>query len=557
MGVQFFKQNMKRFIEEHSDKHFDVIIIGGGISGASVAYEAASRGLSVALVEKSDFASETSSATSKMIHGGIRYLSTYEFGLVRESLRERRILTNIAPNFIHPTPFIYSLYDNDKTPKFLTKVGMLLYELFSFDKGRLRDKSKKMPLHKTLSTKKVKELIPRANTEGLNGAHLYYDCSSHSPERFTLAFIKSAVKYGACVSNYTQMTGFISEKGKKDKIKIKGIKVKDLINDKELEIKGNLVINCAGPWADIVLGKTKSDNGNKHLRRSEGIHIVTKKLVEDYIFAGSTPQDKHFFVVPYRNHALIGTTDKEYIGDPDDYKVTKESIEELLAEVNSSFGNGQQIKYEDILYTYGGLRPLVEDQTEDVYNSSRKYEITDEKKNGINGLLTVEGGKFTTSRMLAEHVIDKAFKKLKIDPAKSFSEDTYLVGSEIDNFKDFICSKKEQYNEYRIEQIDYLVKSYGTEIDDVMKLSYEDPELYIPLNQDGENLGQVLYAIRNEMALTLSDIILRRTGIGLLGHPGDDIIQKIADLAAKELNWDDNRKRKEIETINELLSIPS
>lgn len=547
---------MNRFIENHTGKRFDIIVIGGGITGASVAYEAASRGLSVALVEKSDFGSATSSATSKMIHGGLRYLATFEFGLVRESLKERRVLMNIAPNFVHPAPFLFSSYEKDKSSKFLTKIGMLLYELFSYDKSCLKDKSKKMPLHRTLSAKKVKAMFPDANDEGLKGGHLYYDGSSHFPERFTLAFIKSAVKNGACVSNYTEMINFIKE-DKEGKTDIKGIKVKDVLHKKEYDLFGELIINCAGPWADIVQSKFDVSGGSKELRRSEGIHFITHQFSENCIFASTTPDHKHFFIVPYRNHSLVGTTDKEYIGDPDDYKVTKQSVEELLEGVNASFGNGTTIDYKDIKYVYGGLRPLVEDQTEDVYNSSRKYEITDEEQNGISGMITVEGGKYTTSRKLAEAVINKAFQKLNRKKIKSNTRRTYLMHSDIPNFRDFVCIKTQEYNELSFDQVEYLCKSYGREIDELMALSYTDPEFFIPLNDDGETLGQVLYAVRHEMALCLSDILFRRTGIGLLGDPGDEIINKTADLAARELDWDEQRKSHEIKKVKQLFMIPS
>ncbi len=544
---------MERFIENYKRHEFDLIVIGGGITGATVAYEAATRGLSVALLEKSDFSSATSAATSKMIHGGLRYLSTFEFGLVRESLKERRVLMNIAPNFVHPAPFIFSVYKKDKVPNYKMKIGMLLYELFSFDKNRLWDKSRKMPNHKSISPDEVLKLVPGALKNGLVGGHLYYDCSSHSPERLTLAFIKSAVKYGASVANYTEVNDFIIEKGEKWKT-IKGLKVTDKLNNKQLEVKGKMVINCAGPWADILLGKAREKHEDEVLRRSEGIHFITKKLVEKYTFSGSTPNGKHFFLVPYRKHTLIGTTDKEYIGKPDDYKVTKQAVNELLKEVNQSFG--EQIKYEEILHTYGGLRPLVEDQTEDVYHSSRKYEITGEKKNGIAGLITVEGGKYTTSRMLAEKSVNKAIRILKMPKKKSISAKQYIYGSEIKNFKKFLKSKQEQYTDFTPEQIEYLAKSYGTEIDKLFSLMNENPDLKLVLNNDGENLAQVVYAIRYEMAKTLPDILMRRTGLGQLGHPGKDILEKIAQIAAKELNWDTKHMNEEIAKTEKILKIP-
>ena len=546
---------MKRFIENYNGGEFDLIVIGGGITGATVAYEAASRGLSVALVEKSDFGSATSAATSKLIHGGLRYLSTNEFGLVRESLKERRVLTNIAPNFIHPASFLFAVYKKDKVPNYLMKIAMLLYEVFSFDKSRLWDKSKKMPHYKSVSAEQIVELFPNALRDGLVGGQMYYDCSSHSPERFTLAFIKSAIKYGASVSNYTKVEDFITVE--RDKMKtVKGVKVIDETSGEKHNIKGKIVINCAGPWADILLDKVKKNTGNKELRRSEGIHLITKKLVDKHIFSGSTVLGKHFFLLPYRNHTIIGTTDKEFLGNPDDYKITKKAIVELLDDVNNSFGISKKIKYEDIVFAYGGLRPLVEDQTEDVYHSSRKYEITGEKKNGIEGLITVEGGKFTTSRMLAEKAIDKTIRILKLPKKKSISESNYLYACNINNFGEFVAKKQKQYAEFLPEQIEYLAKSYGTDIDEIFSIIGENESYKDKLNQDGENLALVQFAIRNEMAVNLSDIMLRRTGMALLGHPGKETMERVAKLAAKELNWDDERLANEIDKMEKIVQIP-
>ena len=547
---------MNRFIENYDGKKFDLIVIGGGITGSSVAYEAASRGLDVALLEKTDFGAETSAATSKMIHGGLRYLSTYEFALVRESLKERRVLMNIAPNFIHPAPFLFSTYKKDKVSFNQMRLGMILYEALSFDKNWLWDKSKSMPSYTSLNAEQTSNLFPNALSEGLIGGQLYYDCSSHSPERFTLSFIKSAIKHGASVANYTEVEDFIVEpKGKRKKI-VKGVKVIDKITGISKEIKGKLVINCAGPWADIVLDKVKKQHSNQELRRSEGIHFIINKVVTDTAFSGYSKSGRHFFLFPYRNHTLVGTTDKEFIGKPEDYKVTKSAIDELITEVNSAFGNKTKIKYGDILHAYGGLRPLVEDQTEESYKSSRKYEITGEKKNGISGLITVEGGKFTTSRMLAEKAINKAIRILRYPKSKSISESTPLYGCEIKNYKEYIASKQSQYSSYDPEHIEYLIKSYGTEIDTIISLAKSNKELNENINADGELYAQVIFAIKEEMSITLSDIIFRRTGTGLLGKPDDNVINKIANLAAKELNWSNEKKSLEIETVINRFKIP-
>ncbi|MEA2041681.1 MAG: glycerol-3-phosphate dehydrogenase/oxidase [Bacteroidota bacterium] len=546
---------MKRFIENHNSKEYDLIIAGGGITGASVVYEAASRGLSVALLEKSDFASQTSGATSKMIHGGLRYLSTYEFGLVRESLRERRILSNIAPNLIHPASFLFAGYKEDKIGQNMMKLGMYLYELFAFDKNRSWDKSKHLPFFKSLKPKGIKELFPDAKSEGLTGGQMYYDCASHSPERLTLAFLKSAAQYGADISNYAEVTGFISEQKKKYK-KITGVEVTDKLNNKRHSIKGKLVINCSGPWADILLDKINNTDKNHSLRRSEGIHFLIKKKISKHVFSRATPEGKHFFLVPYRNHTLVGTTDKEYIGKPEDYKVTKKAILELLEDVNSSYGETEKIKYEDIIHAYGGLRPLVEDQTEESYKSSRKYEITGEKKNGIIGLITVEGGKFTTSRMLAEKAVNKVFRILNLKKKQSISCKQYLHHCDIKNYNNYVKNKQDELPNFTPKQTEYMIKSYGNEIDDIVALTKEDEKLETRLNKDGEILAQVTFAVREEMAVKLSDIVMRRTTVGQLGNPGQKTLKLMADIAAKELNWSKERTKKELEDINRILEIP-
>ncbi len=548
---------MNRFTETYSDELFDVVVIGGGITGATVAYEAASRGLTVALIEKNDFASATSSATSKMIHGGLRYLAHAEFKLVRESLRERRILMNIAPNFVHPTPFLFAMYKHDKTPKFVYKIGMLMYDVLSLDKNLVWDKSKKMPNHRFLKKSEVLKMVPNAKSEGLIGGNLYYDGWNHSPERLTLAFLKSAVHFGAKVANYTEMQNFIFDANEDNTRRVKGIQVYDKLSQKTIDIHCKSVVNCAGPWADLILKKAEEKKEKAlHLRRSEGIHFVTKKLNDKVIFAGIDNKNRHYFIIPYRNHALIGTTDKEYKGNPDQYSVTKESVQELLDTVNSSFSDKIKLKFEDIKFTYGGLRPLVEEDTKDVYNSSRKYEITDEKKNGIQGLLTVEGGKFTTSRSLAEHVVDKLSRKLKIKIKPSISPKKHLVVSEIDNIEKFIEEKQKIYDTFNKNQVRFLSYSFGTEIDEVMKLFYANKYLQFIVNKDGENLAQVFYAIRYEMAKTLTDILLRRTGIGQLGNPGLEVINKIADIAAEELNWDKNERQSQINVAIKQLTVP-
>ncbi|HOO44738.1 MAG TPA: glycerol-3-phosphate dehydrogenase/oxidase, partial [Deltaproteobacteria bacterium] len=516
-------------------------------------YEAASRGLKTALVEKNDFSAATSSATSKLIHGGLRYLANMEFSLVRESLKERKVLEDIAPNFVYPFPMLMTHYKSSlKNSKWVVKAGLTLYDILSYDRGSTWDKSKKIPLHRTISTDEALSMQPSLAKEDLTGASVFYDCMSIFPERLTLAFIKSAVAFGAHVANYTRVDGFLFDGDGR----VAGVSVTDLLHSTEHEVRGDITINCGGPWADIILGLAKAAERTDTLRRSEGSHIITKKKIDDTCIVGAmSKKGRHFFLIPWRSHTLIGTTDKEYVGSPDDYRVRRQSIDELIEEVNSTLGEGF-VTFEDVLYTYGGLRPLVEEQTEGTYESSRKYEIYDNASDGLSGLITVEGGKYTTSRNLAEKVMELVWKKTSKPVGKTISDRRYLKGCEIRDMHAFMDSLHEEYPTLAKNTLDYLGRNYGAECAAVIRLAEKDRSLAEPVNSDGEILAEVVYAVREEMARHLSDIVLRRTGIATLGNPGADILKQVAAVAAKELGWDKNTLKREIAHTEGLLKIP-
>ncbi|MFO7842192.1 MAG: glycerol-3-phosphate dehydrogenase/oxidase [Bacteroidales bacterium] len=542
---------MKRIFNQSNETHYDIIIIGGGITGASVAYEAASRGLKTALFEKGDFGEATSAATSKLIHGGLRYLKNMEFGLVRESLTERRILENIAPNLVYPLPFMIPTYSNLKNNKQILFIGMLLYDILSFDKAFTWDKSKKLPFHRTIGAKKTRNLEPCIKDDKLTGSSIYYDCQNINPERLTLEILKSAMHYGAQAANYAKVESLIKEGDT-----IKGVKVKDLITHSEHEYTADLTINCTGPWTDIVLNATdEKQASNHHIRRSEGIHIITKKLCNKHAVTMMTKSGRHIMLMPWRNHSLIGTTDKEYKGNPDDYKITKESIRELIDEMNENYGI-KKLNYEDVLFAYGGLRPLVDNQTEASYESSRKYEITDHKKEGLDGLITVEGGKYTTSRNLAVHLVNKITKKLHKKVAKSISKKNYLVNSDIKNMESFIKQLALRYPSFSEATINYVGRNYGLQCHTIFRLALHDKSLARVLTQDGEILAEVVYVIKKELAFSLADIFFRRTGIGTLGYPGDETFTKVVETAKDYLNWDDNKTKEEVDNVMNIFRLP-
>jgi len=544
---------MKRFLEEPRDgEPFDVVVVGGGITGAAVAYDAASRGLRVALLEKKDFGWATSAATSKLIHGGLRYLQNMEFGLVRESLRERRILLNIAPNLLHPIPFLVPGYRDRKRNKWLLRAGLTLYDVLAFDKGWTWDACKKIRNHSWVSREQILAMEPEVREARMHGGSIYYDCQSIHPERLTLAFVKSAVKYGARTANYAEVQGFLVGGGRR----VEGVKVLDLLGGAVTEVRGRLVINCGGPWADILLQMADRGNGKHQIKRSEGIHLLTRKLKSRQAVVLWTPAGRHFFTIPWRGLQLIGTTDKAYEGDPDRYRVTRASIEELIRDTNESIGDGR-LGYEDVVFAYGGLRPLVDEQTEGTYESSRKYEIYDNADNGLEGLVTVEGGKYTTSRHLAENVVRLVERKLNRPRQKCFTHREFLAGCEIPDLQEFQRRLDGEYQDFGRETREHVGRNYGTESRDVFAIAREEPALAGVLDGEGQLLASVAHAIRHEMARTLNDILFRRTGLGNTGHPGREVLDRVAEMAARELGWDNARQDAERAAAEEALRLPA
>jgi len=531
---------LKRYIEEHAGNEFDLIIIGGGITGAAVAYIAAARGLSVALFEKEDYGGATSAATSKLIHGGLRYLANMEIRLVRESLRERRILGNIAPNFVYPLPFVFPNYKKWKGNIWKMLVGMYLYDFLSYDKRDTWDKSKRLANHRLISHTKTIRLEPNLKRENLRNSFYFFDYQSIFPERLTLAFIKSAAEYGAKVSNYSPVEAFKYDAENR----ITGVEVRNLFSGETKNVYADLIINCGGTWADKILNMaTKKDFQAHKIKRSEGIHIITNKIAGNHVVSLQREDGGHMMIMPWRDHSLIGTTDKEYNGDPDEYCVSKESINDVIKAVNDNFG--KKISYADIRHAYGGLRPLVDDQAKGSYETSRKYEVYDDAADGIEGMITVEGGKFTTSRSLASEVLKMVSRKLNKTLSDPVSDNLYLSGSEIRDMKQFMIRQHLNYTDFKKQTVEYVSRNYGTDSKVIFQIARDNPRYAEVVSHDGEILAEIVYAIKYESAKTLKDMMLRRTGTGTLGNPGKDIMDKITAVAAEMLNWDSKRIEEE------------
>ena len=293
------------------------------------------------------------------------------------------------------------------------------------------------------------------------------------------------------------------------------------------------------------------------MRRSEGIHIVTRALIPPGIAVSAmVPGGGHCFLIPWRGHTLIGTTDKPYHGHPDDYRVTRASIRELIAAVNSAF-SGLGLAFSDVRYCYGGLRPLVESADEATYDASRKYEIRDHGETGLNGLITVEGGKWTTSRHLAESVVDRLAATTRLPIGRSISSRQHLHGCVIRDLQGHLDGLRERHPDFDGDTTDTVGRLYGNAADAVLDLARQTPAGSVRLDADGEILAQAVYAARHEMARTLADIVLRRTGIATLGNPGEAVLRQVAAAAAPVLNWDEARITEEVRAAMAALAVPA
>ncbi|MES0489685.1 MAG: glycerol-3-phosphate dehydrogenase/oxidase [Leptospirales bacterium] len=542
---------MVRDLDALKDKKFDILVIGGGISGACLAWDASLRGLKVALIEKEDFGHGTSAATSKMLHGGLRYLANYEFKVVRESLRERRHLAKIMPHLAFPLPFLLPVYKNSGTPKWMLRIGLFLYDLLSFDKNFINDPDKYLSNHKWYNKEEALSLEPNLEPKGLKGAFHYYDAQNRYPERANLEFVLSAADQGATVANYLEVTDF-TLKDEFGKQRIEGVTVQDnLKREKPFKIRANVVINATGPWADNLI-QSFSEKKKSKVVRSKGIHLLFPKLINQSALAFETKDRRHFFVIPWLNYTLIGTTDTSYEGDLNKVRVNKAEVEEFLEQVNSLFPANLTI--ENVLHSYCGIRPLAaqdEGTGGGTYNISRKHELVDHgKKNKVEGLFSVFGGKWTTSRALAQYALDIILKRMNIPALPCNTAKTQLSGDEIpERFTHWRDKKIAEMSEsYPVDTATHLIEYYGAKCNRLFDFMQEKSKLKKLITRTNLYcIGQIEYAVKHEMAFHLSDFMMRRSLIGNTGIPAHETTVEIAEHMGRLLGWSKAEREKQME----------
>src|SRR5215468_862716 len=524
------RESLSRFAEEV----FDVLIIGGGITGAGLALDAALRGLRVALAEKRDFAAGASSRSTKLIHGGLRYLEHFDFALVREGLRERSILARNVPRLARPFPFVIPIYENrrrnyDRPLKM--RLGLLLYDLLAGQRNFAR--------HRRLSRSDVLLLAPQLDPRGLKGAFLYYDAVTND-SRLVIEVIKTARKRGAEIANYARVAGFI----KNGDGKIVGVRLRDELTGGEIECRARIVINATGVWMeDLIRLDGQAANGlNKRLRPAKGVHLTVsadRLRVDAAWLIPSLTRRRFYFVVPWEGRVNIGTTDTDYSGDKDHPRAEPEEVDEILGAINSYFPEAR-LEPSDVISSWAGLRPLITDARESATTEvSRKEEIIESE----DGLISIGGGKLTTYRLMAEHGIDLAARRLSerfnVIAGAASAKDTALDGESGYAESAITPEQLSRTENLPLETARHLLRDYGPDYQRLIELAREDERLRARLVEGlPQILAEVVYAARYEMALTLADVMTRRTRLAMLaGTEALNCAAIVADLMANEFGW--------------------
>ena len=549
---------MERDITRLSKKKYDVLIIGAGIYGAATAWDAASRGLSVALLDKNDFGSKTSFNSQKIIHGGLRYLQHGDFKRVRESACERTSLMRIAPHLVHPMPCLIPIYG--QTMRFIMPLALKTFDLFSYDRNTLKDPQKHIPNSRIVSKAECMQLIPGLMEDGLTGGSIWYDAQAYNTERLVLSFIRSAEKAGADVANYLEVIDFII-----DENRIKGIKAKDLLNSEELEIRAEIVVNASGPWINQISSLLPS-SVNPNIRFVKMLIIIVKRIfIQDYAFGiqfRKKFEDKDnivnkgyrlLFITPWRKYSLVGAAQQPYNEDIDNPSISEDEILKLIEEVNEAYPQAV-LTLKDVSFYYRGLLPIDNINQDGDIKISKHNEIYDYRKSGIEGLISIISVKYTTARNAAQMVTDMVYKELGKPLIKCKTMKTPIYGGDIERFDDFLLNAIEHRPQTLDKEIiRNLVYNYGSEYQKVLKYLDEDAG-YGQRITDTSNVikAEIIHAIRDEMAQKLEDVVLRRTELGSAEYPGDEGLEICACIMAQEMGWGRSRIQEEINNIKSL-----
>jgi glycerol-3-phosphate dehydrogenase len=518
-----------------AERELDVLVVGGGVVGAGTALDAATRGLVTGLVEARDWAAGTSSRSSKLIHGGLRYLEMLDFALVKEALQERGLLLErLAPHLVKPVPFLYPLQGRGWERPYVGS-GVALYDALSVSSGRAHGRG--LPLHRHLSRRQALRQSPALRKDALVGALQYWDAQVDDA-RYVTTLVRTAASYGAHVANRARVIGFLRE-GER----VVGARVHDLETGGQFVVRARQIVNATGVWTDETQAMV-GERGQFHVRASKGIHLVVPR---DRIHSSTglilRTEKSVLFVIPWGRHWIVGTTDTDWTLDKDHPAASSADIEYLLEHVNSVLA--VPLTREDVEGVYAGLRPLLAGESEATSKLSREHVV----QHAAPGLVVVAGGKYTTYRVMAKDAVDEVVHALDQLVAPCCTDTIPLAGAE--GYRALWNARGELAREsgLHVARVEHLLNRYGALAEELLQLIAAEPGLAEPLSGADDYLrAEVVYAARAEGARHLDDVLARRTRISIETFDrGTAVMAEAAELMGPELGWDEAQIEKEVE----------
>lgn len=539
---------MRRDMWERVGADVDVLVIGGGINGAGIARDAARRGLRVVLLEMGDLASGTSSRSSKLVHGGLRYLEHMEFSLVFEAVSERRILMDIAPHLVNPLGFLFPIFDTSRQGLLTLRAGMWLYDGLSLFRSP--------KLHRSLTARGVAEEEPLLRTKGLKGAPLYYDCSTDDA-RLTLESALDAARSGATIATWARCIEIV----KSGAGRACGAVVEDQLTGERRTVRAGVVVNATGPWTDQTLELSQALDAPL-LRPTKGVHVVvpaTRLPVRHAVVCLHPVDGRVLFAIPWGESTYLGTTDTDWTGDPAQVRADADDVRYLIDAANSYFPS-QDLTPDDVISTWAGLRPLMRPMATagakvDESSVSREHQVVV----GEDGIITIAGGKLTTFRKMSAEVVDTAVKFLRIgaghptlSPAHTDREPLPgAIGWPADDDHDRVAARVVEASAGQLPVLTarLLTDTYGMRALEIAREVRHHPDLATPLVEGRREIeAQVAFAAREELAVTVTDVLLRRTQ--LFYHASDQGLSaapRVGELLADVLGWTDAQRARSVQ----------
>ena len=540
---------MKRNIERLANQKFDVLVIGGGIHGAITAWDATLRGVSVALIERGDFGSGTSQNSLKIIHGGLRYLQDGNLSRIRMMARERTTWMKIAPHLIHPLTCLMPTTQRISRSRLTMGLALMANDILSFDRNHLDDPEKDLLDGMIVSQRELCRILPGYNASTSTGGAVWYDAQIYNSERLLLEFILSAGQAGAEVANYVEAINFLRQDDR-----IIGVRAKDCQTGQSFDIQSKLVINCAGAWMNCLLEKAAL---NSEYATSVAMNVIVNQIWSD-VAVGLTSQPVNgkppqvLFIVPWRNKSMIGTCHIPCRDAPHTFKLNEAMVQEFLDQINSAHPP-LKLALEDVRHVTWGFLPVNKaDANKQPVRLTRDGVVIDhQKKDGISGLISIIGAKYTTARVVAEQAMDLAVNQLGMKTKKCQTHMTQVRGGKIEDFRAFLrqalLKVPRVINERSTE---HLVYTYGSEYQKLVECMLRQPDLARRIDPPlPVTVAEVEHAVHHEMALTLADVMGRRTELGSAGLPSMATLQKCASLISHEFQWSSEHQQQEIKSV--------